>query len=69
MPWIAGLFALVGVLYLVSPPLRPGGRYAAVCFATAAALLANPPSCVYERSLEFGYDQAAARLIASYERA
>lgn len=34
--------------------------------ATAAALLANPPSDAHERSLEFGYDRAAARLIASY---
>lgn len=34
---------------------------------TAAALLANPPAGVYERSLEFGYDRAAERLIAAYE--
>ena len=34
--------------------------------ATAAALLADPPAGVYERSLEFGYDRAAARLLAAY---
>lgn len=33
---------------------------------TAAALLADPPADVYERSLEFGYDRAAARLVAAY---
>lgn len=34
---------------------------------TAADLLANPPKDAYERSLEFGYDRAAARLMAAYE--
>ena len=34
--------------------------------ATAAALLATRPTDAYERSLDFGYDRAAARLIASY---
>ncbi|HVE73085.1 MAG TPA: glycosyltransferase family 4 protein [Thermoanaerobaculia bacterium] len=33
---------------------------------TAAALLANPPRDAYERSLEFGYEPAARRLIAAY---
>ena len=37
--------------------------------ATAASMLAHPPAGVYERSLEFGYGRAAARLIASYEGA
>ena len=36
--------------------------------ATAAALLANPPAGVYERSLEFGYERAAARLLSAYSR-
>lgn len=36
--------------------------------ATAAALLANPPAGVYERSLEFGYERAAARLLGAYSR-
>ena len=35
---------------------------------TAAGLLANPPVDAYERSLEFGYEKAAARLLAAYER-
>jgi len=35
--------------------------------STAAELLAHPPAGVYERSLEFGYERAAARLIAEYE--
>jgi len=34
---------------------------------TAADLFAHPPAGVYERSLEFGYDRAAERLIAAYE--
>ena len=34
--------------------------------AVAAALLANPPKDAYARSLEFGYERAAARLIESY---
>lgn len=34
--------------------------------AVAASLLANPPQDAYARSLEFGYDRAAARLIESY---
>lgn len=33
----------------------------------AARMLVRPPS-VYERSLEFGYDKAAERLIAAYSR-
>jgi glycosyltransferase involved in cell wall biosynthesis len=32
----------------------------------AESLLANPPAEVYERSLEFGYERAAARLLAVY---
>jgi glycosyltransferase involved in cell wall biosynthesis len=36
---------------------------------TAASMLTHPPAGVYERSLEFGYERAAARLIASYEGA
>lgn len=36
---------------------------------TAAAMLADPPADAFTRSLEFGYERAAARLIASYERA
>ena len=35
--------------------------------ATAASLLANRPSGVYERSLEFGYGPAARRLLDAYE--
>ena len=35
----------------------------------AARMLVHRPDDAYERSLEFGYDRAAARLIASYERA
>ena len=35
--------------------------------STAAALLANRPADAYERSLEFGYERAAARLMAAYE--
>jgi len=34
----------------------------------AASLLVNPPADVYERSLEFGYERAAARLLSAYER-
>jgi glycosyltransferase involved in cell wall biosynthesis len=34
--------------------------------STAAVLLANRPADAYERSLEFGYDRAAARLMAAY---
>lgn len=37
--------------------------------STAAQLLANRPIDAYERSLEFGYDRAAERLMASYESA
>jgi glycosyltransferase involved in cell wall biosynthesis len=36
--------------------------------ATAAALLRHPPRRVYERSLEFGYDRAAERLLSAYAR-
>jgi glycosyltransferase involved in cell wall biosynthesis len=35
--------------------------------ATTAAMLSQRPADAYERSLEFGYDRAAARLIAAYE--
>jgi glycosyltransferase involved in cell wall biosynthesis len=35
---------------------------------TAARLLAHPPRDAYERSLDFSYERAAERLIASYER-
>jgi glycosyltransferase involved in cell wall biosynthesis len=34
--------------------------------STAAALLAACPTDAYERSLEFGYDRASARLVAAY---
>lgn len=37
--------------------------------ATAAALLADPPQDAHARSLEFGYDRAAERLVAAYEGA
>jgi glycosyltransferase involved in cell wall biosynthesis len=33
---------------------------------TAASLLAHPTGGVYERSLEFGYAQAAGRLVDAY---
>ena len=36
--------------------------------STAAAMLAARPGDAYERSLEFGYDRAAARLIGAYAR-
>ena len=48
----------------IAPSLSPGALA-----TTAAALLTNPPDGIYERSLEFGYDRAAARLLASYESA
>ena len=35
--------------------------------ATAAAMLAHPPADAYERSLEFGYDRAASRLLDAYQ--
>ena len=34
--------------------------------AVAAALLENPPGDAHERSLEFGYDRAARRLLEAY---
>ena len=34
---------------------------------TAAALLVSPPRDAYERSLEFGYDAAARRLLSQYD--
>ncbi|HEY0372116.1 MAG TPA: glycosyltransferase family 4 protein [Thermoanaerobaculia bacterium] len=36
--------------------------------STAASMLASRPPDAYERSLEFGYERAAARLIATYGR-
>jgi glycosyltransferase involved in cell wall biosynthesis len=45
--------------------IAPASEPAALA-ATAAAMLAHLPADAYERSLAFGYDRAAARLIAAY---
>jgi len=37
-PWVAATFLMVGVLYLVAPPIRPGLPFAALAFAEAAIL-------------------------------
>lgn len=57
---IEGVDALVPAEW-IAPALDPE----TLAF-TAAELLANRPADAYERSLEFGYDRAAARLISAY---
>ncbi len=50
VPWMAALYAAVMVLYLVAPPLRPGGRYAlslggaCVALAVLALVLRRAPA-------------------------
>ena len=58
-----------GVDALVPPEWIASANDPEALTATAASMLAHPPDGVYERSLEFGYERAAARLIASYESA
>lgn len=55
-----------GVDALVPPEWIAATNDPEALASTAAALLANRPMDAYERSLEFGYDRAAARLIAAY---
>jgi PAS domain S-box-containing protein len=40
LPWAAGIYAAIGGLYVVAPPLRPATPFALASFATAAAQLA-----------------------------
>jgi glycosyltransferase involved in cell wall biosynthesis len=56
-----------GVDALVPPKWIAASNDPEALASTAAALLANRPVDAHERSLEFGYDRAAARLIAAYE--
>lgn len=56
-----------GVDALVPPEWIAASLAPDALASTAAALLANRPADAYERSLEFGYDRAAARLMAAYE--
>ena len=56
-----------GVDALVPPDWIAEANDPEALASTAAALLANRPVDAHERSLEFGYDRAAARLIAAYE--
>jgi len=56
-----------GVDALVPPDWIAASPEPEALAATAASLLANPPSGVYERSLEFGYGPAARRLLDAYE--
>lgn len=55
-----------GVDALVPPEWIAASLDPEALASTAAKLLANRPADAYERSLEFGYDRAAARLIAAY---
>ena len=55
-----------GVDALVPPEWIAASLDPEALASTAAALLATRPRDAYERSLEFGYDRAAARLIAAY---
>jgi hypothetical protein len=55
-----------GVHALVPPEwIAPSAEPEALA-AVAARLLTNRPEGVYERSLEFGYERAAARLLGGY---
>ena len=57
-----------GVDALVPPEWIAAANDPEALASTAAALLANRPGDAHTRSLEFGYDRAAARLLAGYER-
>ena len=57
-----------GVDALVPPEWIAASLEPEALARTAASLLANPPQDAYARSLEFGYDRAAARLLSVYER-
>ena len=63
-------FPLEGMDALVPPECIAGTTEAAALALTAASLLGRDlRRAVYERSLEFGYDRAAQRLIRAYESA
>lgn len=55
-----------GVDALVPQPWIAAANDPEALARTAAGMLANPPRDAHERSLEFGYDRAAARLLAAY---
>jgi glycosyltransferase involved in cell wall biosynthesis len=55
-----------GVDALVPPDWIAPTAHPEALADVAASLLAHPPAGVYERSLEFGYVQAAARLMRAY---
>jgi glycosyltransferase involved in cell wall biosynthesis len=56
-----------GVDVLVPPEWIAASSDPEALAEVAASLLVHPPEGVYERSLEFGYDQAARRLLQAYE--
>lgn len=58
-------YPIEGVAALIGADKVAGDATPEALAALAASLLANPPS-VYERSLAFGYEQAAERLVAAY---
>jgi glycosyltransferase involved in cell wall biosynthesis len=57
-----------GVAALVSPEWIAPAFDPDALARVAASLLAQRPSGVYERSLEFGYSRAAERLVSGYSR-
>jgi glycosyltransferase involved in cell wall biosynthesis len=57
-----------GVDALVPPSWIAASATPEALADVAAALLAHRPADVHERSLEFGYDRAAKRLVSAYER-
>jgi glycosyltransferase involved in cell wall biosynthesis len=57
-----------GVDALVPPEWIAASNDPAALAETAAWLLAKHPDDAFERSLEFSYEQAAARLLSAYER-
>jgi glycosyltransferase involved in cell wall biosynthesis len=63
------VFPLEGMRALVPPECIAADSTPAALAETAAALLdrSDLSRGVYERSLEFGYEAAARRLIATYE--
>jgi glycosyltransferase involved in cell wall biosynthesis len=60
-------YPIEGVSALLEPDEIAADASPEALAAVAARLLANPRP-VYERSLAFGYEKAAARLIAAYSR-
>jgi glycosyltransferase involved in cell wall biosynthesis len=58
---LEGVAALVGLTRVADAPSPQS-------LATLASQVLDRPGFVYERSLEFGYDRAAERLMAAYSR-